>query len=90
MAIDDAYADWYAWKYGVDIDRNLVLPVLHALQGHPESGRLWEEHINPILKDLGFTHTAHDRSIYSATIDGQFVLLLRQVDDFALASPTRL
>ena len=63
----------------------MVLPVLHALQGHPESGRLWEEHINPILSDLGFTTTTHCRTIYTATIDGEKVLLLRQVDDFALA-----
>jgi len=64
-----------------------VLPVLHALQGHPESGRLWEAHINSVLKspEFGFRSTTHDRSIYSTTIAGEQVLLLRQVDDFALA-----
>ena len=88
VAIDDAYADWYENKYGKKIDRSLVLPVLHALQGHPESGRLWEEHINPILESIGFRHTTHDRCIYSAVIDDVPILLLRQVDDFSLASPT--
>ena len=39
-SIDDAYADWYFWKTGQKIDCLQVLPVLHALQGHPESGRL--------------------------------------------------
>ena len=87
VSIDDAYADWYEHKFGHPIDRSKVLPVLHALQGHPESGRLWEMHINSILKSLefGFTTTTHDRSIYTATIDGEQVLLLGQVDDFALA-----
>ena len=63
--------------------------MLHALQGHPESGRLWEEHINKILTspELGFRHTTHDRCIYSVTIDGQKVLMLRQVDDFSLSCP---
>ena len=87
VAIDDAYAEWYEDKYKKKLDRSLVLPVLHALQGHPESGRLWEEHINAILlsEDFGFKPTTHDRSIYSAIIDGEIVLLLRQVDDFAIA-----
>ena len=60
---------------------------MHALQGHPESGKLWETHINSILlsPELGFKHTTHDRTIYSATFEGERVLLLRQVDDFALA-----
>jgi hypothetical protein len=49
IIIDDAYADWYKARYGVDVDRHLVLPVQHALQGHPESGRLWEERIKQIL-----------------------------------------
>jgi hypothetical protein len=41
------------------LDRNIVLPVLHALQGHPESGKLWKEHINNILTlpELNFQST---------------------------------
>ena len=38
VQIDDAYADWYKNKFGKKIDQSLVLPVQHALQGHPESG----------------------------------------------------
>eukprot|EP00957_Ditylum_brightwellii_P131031 9994724-Ditylum_brightwellii.AAC.1 len=40
MRIDDQYMDWYTNKYGKDLDQSKVLPVLHALQGHPESGVL--------------------------------------------------
>ena len=89
MSIDEAYADWYFWKTGRKIDRSKVLPVLHALQGHPESGKLWESHINSILfpPELNFRCTTHDPTIYSTTFRGVKVLLLRQVDDFALASP---
>jgi hypothetical protein len=32
--IDDAYAEWYEHRFGVVLDRSLVLPVQHALQGH--------------------------------------------------------
>jgi hypothetical protein len=85
--IDDAYADWYYARCGIPVDRKLVLPVQHALQGHPESGKLWEDHINSILfsSELSFQTTTHDRTIYRADIDGEPVLLLRQVDDFSLA-----
>ena len=87
VIIDDAYAEWHKWKYGVDIDRRKVLPVLRALQGHPESGRLWETHINKILKGpkLNFKTTTHDKTIYTTEFNGETVYLLRQVDDFALA-----
>ena len=89
VSIDDAYADWYFCKTGRKIDRSKVLPVLHALQGHPESGKLWESHINLILfsPELNFKCITHDRTIYSTTFRGVKVLLLCQVDDFALASP---
>ncbi|KAG7369162.1 hypothetical protein IV203_031905 [Nitzschia inconspicua] len=65
----------------------MVLPVLHALQGHPESGRLWETYINTILSlpEWSFKSTTHDRTIYSGVFEGEPFLLLRQVDDVALA-----
>jgi len=87
VSIDDAYANWYEHRFKKKLDRSLVLPVLHALQGHPESGKLWEKHISAILQSpqFGFKSTTHDRSICSATFEGTKVLLLRQVDDFAPA-----
>jgi hypothetical protein len=38
VRIDDAYADWYRSRHEKEVDRSLVLPVLKALQGHPEAG----------------------------------------------------
>ena len=57
----------------------------HAIQGHPESPRLWEKHINKILEKLHFTNTTHERNIYTTHIRGHKVLFLRQVDNFAVA-----
>ena len=87
VTIDDQYADWYKHKYGKEINRRKVLPVLRALQGHPESGRLWETHINKILQGpkLNFKTTTHDKTIYTTVFNGEKVYLLRQVDDFSLA-----
>jgi hypothetical protein len=85
ITIDDQYADWYKYTYGKEVDRSKVLPVRRALQGHPESGRLWETHINKILVNMGFITTTHDKTIYKTTYNGETVYMLRQVDDFALA-----
>jgi len=61
-----------------------VLPVLRALQGHPEAAKLWEEHISAILNSVGFKNTTHKKNIYTGTFCGEKVLLVCQVDDFAL------
>ena len=88
MKLDDAFIEWYFARFGVRLSRDMVVPVLRALQGHPEAGRLWEEYINGILFDLGFTTTTHDKNILRLDHEGTIVLLARQVDDLALACKT--
>jgi len=84
MKLDDVFRDWYLERRGVLLDKDPGLPVLRALQGHPEAARLWEEHISAILKDVGFKNTTHEKNIYTGQFCGEKVLLVRQVDDFAL------
>ena len=85
VSIDDQYSDWYTYRYDVAIDRRKVLPVLKALQGHPEAGTCWERHINGILAKLRFKSTTYDKTVYSKVDNGKTVFMLRQVDDFALS-----
>ena len=40
LAINDAYAKWYFGKYKEHISKRMMLPVNHASQGHPESGKM--------------------------------------------------
>ena len=83
LTIDDAYYEWYKETTGKTLNRRFVLPVLHSLQGHPESGKMQMQLIDRILiKDLGFATTTKDRCIYIKKIDGRIILLLRQADDF--------
>ena len=78
VQIDDAWTHWHEHTFGIKVNGNLVLPASQALQGHPESGRPWEEHINKILADpcLNFQSTTHDKCIYQKTFEGHTVLLL--------------
>jgi hypothetical protein len=63
VRIDDAYANWYLFRQGKEGDRSLVLPVLKALEGHPEAGALWEKHINKILDDFDIVYTPHTSEV---------------------------
>jgi hypothetical protein len=86
MAIDDQFRTWWTECLGNDpIPEGYVLPVNHALQGHPEAPRLWEKHIVQILDKLGFESTTHEKCIYQMTVNNEKVLFLRQVDNFAVA-----
>ena len=87
VRIDAQYKDWYKQRYNKDIPDNYVLPVNKALQGHPESSRLWAKHMDRILKDkFHFKATTHEGCLYKGTYKGEDILFLRQVDDFAVAT----
>ena len=58
------------------------------MQGHPEAPQLWEKHADGILRSIGLHPTTHEPCLYSGVVDGQRVLLLRQVDDFVVATST--
>jgi len=58
------------------------------MQGHPESPRLWEQHIDRILRELGLILITHKPCLYSGLIHGQKVLFVLQVDNFAVAAPS--
>lgn len=63
-----------------------MVRVNNAIQGHPESPRLWEKHIDRILKDIGMSPTTHEPCLYHGMVNNQRVLFSRKVDDFAVAS----
>jgi hypothetical protein len=84
---DAAFKEWWTAKGRAPIPEGYVIPVLAAIQGHPESPRLWEKHIDRILRqELGFVPTVHEPCIYRGEIDDVQVLFKRQVDNFLLAA----
>ena len=82
---DKAFIEWFKARYGKDIPDGWVIPVLAAMQGHPESPRLWEKHCDRILKKIGLIPTTHEPCLYFGYIDKDRVYFKRQVDDFAIA-----
>ena len=92
MRIDDQFREWWTEHMGrPPIPPGWVLPVNHALQGHPEAPRLWEKHIHGILvNELKFTTpTTHEKCLYSRRIPespDDLQMILRQVDDFSVSA----
>ena len=70
---DRAFHDWWVnHKKRLSIPPGYVISVLKAMQGHPESPRLWEKHIHGILTNgLHFKNTIHEPCLYSGFIEGE-------------------
>jgi hypothetical protein len=87
---DRAFKDWWVNKKGKSpIANGQVIPVLGTMQGHPESPRLWEKHIDRILRDIGLTPTIHEPCIYLGILLGECVLFMQQVDNFVISAPSQ-
>jgi hypothetical protein len=83
-----AFNEWWEnYKGNPPIPPGHVIPVLSAMQGHPESPRLWEKHADVILCKLGLTPTIHEPCLYSSIINGKRIVFMRQVEDFVIAAP---
>jgi hypothetical protein len=83
---DRAFKEWWVnHKKQPPLEDGMVIPILSAMQGHPESPRLWEKHADAILRELGLQPTVHEPCLYSGVIEGKRVIFKRQVDDFAIA-----
>jgi hypothetical protein len=83
-----AFNDWWVkHKHLPPIPLGHIIPIFSAMQGHPESPRLWEKHADEILRKIGLTPTIHEPCLYSGNVNSKRVLFLRQVNDFAIAAP---
>jgi hypothetical protein len=62
LYIDDAFREWWTNHLGKPPIQPecTVVRVHNAIQGHPESPRLWEKHIDKILRELGLQPATHE------------------------------
>ena len=66
VIVDQQYKDWYANRFPNEppIPIGHVLPVQGALQGHPESPRLWAQLIDKIILKLNLKPCTHEPCLY--------------------------
>jgi hypothetical protein len=69
---DRAFNQWWVnHKHKLPLATGQVIPILSAMQGHPESLCLWEKHADSILHDIGLTPTVHELCLYSGMVEGK-------------------
>ena len=86
VTVDQQFREWWENKGREPIPEGYVVQVLHALQGHPESPRLWATMIDKIIREIAqLKPCTHEPCLYYGIVDNEIVLFLRQVDDFAVA-----
>jgi hypothetical protein len=74
---DKAFHEWWINHLKNDpIPPGHIIPILSAMQGHPESPQLWEKHTDKILRKIGLTPTIHKPCLYSGTFNSNRVLFL--------------
>ena len=86
MEVDDQFQEWWTQCLGNErIPDGYVIPILHALQGHPEAPRLWDKYVTKIItEEMGFKATTHEPCLYFKHGNDGIELILRQVDDFKI------
>jgi hypothetical protein len=85
LEIDQQYRDWYKSRKGKDIPVGWVLPVKGSLQGHPDSGEVWQTRVNEVLESYKFKTTTHEPCHYRGIFQDKDILICRQVDDMLIA-----
>ena len=78
VRIDQPFREWWLkCKNRHNIPEGYVMRVKKALQGHPESPRLWATLIHNILTlKIGLKSTTHEQCLYHGTFKGKEVLFL--------------
>lgn len=83
---DRAFCEWWIYQGNPPIPEGYVIPVRRAMQGHPESPRLWEKWCDKMIRQHQFTPTTHEPCLYTGIWQGEKCYFKRQVDDFEFAT----
>jgi hypothetical protein len=91
LITDEVFQSWYKDRLGIDLPRGTCVPLLKAIQGHPEAGNWWSKHFDascaaPLRLVPAFTEPTmyrHDDALCSGP-----TLVLRQVDDTLCGAAT--
>jgi len=90
MKPDDQFRQWWVECLGKPaLKPNEIIPIRHALQGHPESPMLWMKYIDKMLiEEMKFKAcNTHEPCLYYRFDDNDDItVILRQVDDFLVCN----
>jgi hypothetical protein len=84
LSVDDLFQAWYLERYRLELTLGSCVPLLNAMQGHPEAGNWWSKHFDatcaaPLHINPAFTEsTMYRRDDEHCTGP---TMMIRQVDD---------
>jgi hypothetical protein len=84
LVTDEVFQSWYRDRLGIELPMSTCVPILKAMQGHPEAGNWWSKHFDascaaPLRLVPAFTEPTmyrHNDALCSGP-----TLVLRQVDE---------
>jgi hypothetical protein len=84
LSVDDVYHAWYLERFQVELPFGSCVPLLMAMQGHPDAGIWWSKHFDascaaPLSIAPAFTYITMYRCD-DAHCKGP-ILMIHQVDD---------
>jgi hypothetical protein len=85
---DRAFCEWWIHQGNAPIPEGYMIPVRRAMQGHPESPRLWEKWCDKMIQHHQFKPTTHKPCLYTGIWHGKKCYFKRQVDGFEFAAPS--
>ncbi len=68
---DRAFCEWWEYQGNPPIPDGYVIPVRRAMQGHPESPRLWEKWCDKMIQQHQFKPTTHEPCLYTGIWKGE-------------------
>ena len=64
---------------------NAVCQLKKSLYGLKQSAKIWNDHIDNVLNDIGFENCKADKCLYKKLVKGKYMFLLLYVDDILVA-----
>jgi hypothetical protein len=84
LVVNDVIQSWYQARFGVTFLLGSCVPLLKAMQGHPEAGSRWSKHVDAsCAAPLGLVPAFTEPTLYRCdnTLCSVPTLMLLQVDD---------
>jgi hypothetical protein len=84
LVVDDVFQSWYQARFSITLPSGSCVPLLKAMQGHPEAGNWWSNQFDDSYAvPLGLVPAFTEPTMYRRddTLCSGPTLMLRQVDD---------
>jgi hypothetical protein len=73
---------------GFNVPDGMVLCLIKAVYGTKQGGRVWYEEISGTLRDMGYTRTDADHTVFTRGAGSALSIIALYVDDITMVATT--